>query len=55
MKDKETLLSLDTPFRFILAVGGVDSINIEPGIYDVDETNTINTQCKGWRGTAGLR
>ena len=37
-----------------LAVGGFDSINIKPEALDADETNTINTQYSGWRGTAGF-
>lgn len=37
----------------LLSLGGLDSINIQPEAYDNDETNTIDTQYKGWRYTNG--
>lgn len=37
------------------SLGGIDSINITPAALDGDETNTINTQYKGWRTTNGVR
>jgi len=39
----------------VLALGGVDSINIKPQSLDWVETNTIQTQYSGWRGTMGVR
>ena len=39
----------------LLALGGADSINIKPECDDVAETNTIDTQYSGWRGTVGTR
>lgn len=39
----------------ILSLGGIDSINIKPEAYDNFETNTINTQYRGWRFTNGFQ
>src|ERR1700744_1767057 len=39
----------------ILGLGGIDSINIKPQSLDWVETNTIQTQYSGWRGTMGVR
>jgi hypothetical protein len=38
-----------------LGLGGVDSIDINPQTRDPYETDTIQTQYKGWRGTMGMR
>lgn len=39
----------------ILALGGIDSINIKPAALDGDETSTIQTQYSGWRTSNGVR
>jgi hypothetical protein len=39
----------------LMGLGGIDSIDIKPQALDWDETNTIQTQYSGWRGTMGLR
>lgn len=39
----------------VLGLGGADSINIKPQALDWIETNTIQTQYSGWRGTMGVR
>jgi len=39
----------------VLALGGVDSIDIQPASIDPAETNTIQTQYSGWRETSGVR
>ena len=38
----------------LASLSGVDSIDIAPQSHDYKETNTINTQYKGWRSTNGL-
>ena len=39
----------------MLGLGGIDSIDITPNISDRVETNTIQTQYRGWRATTGVR
>lgn len=41
-------------FISVDSVSGIDSINITPQGRDAAETNTINTQYKGWRTTNGI-
>lgn len=39
----------------ILSLGGMDSIDITPQAFDNWETNTIDTQYRGWRVTNGVQ